>query len=397
MKLLLFTWDGLNDSVLKNNLEKLGHTIKHLNRAITNPNTDFALAQELMQINATDSIDGIITFNYIPIVAMTCDIIKKPYFCWVFDSPHYTLYSQTVHYPTNHIGIFDRALVEELQQKGVQTVFHLPLAVDSFYFQKIIQKTNGHASRIPVKSDVSFVGSLYTDARKMNLYDAFHEDNDTWNSIDAAIKLQQFNFNDNLLNKNSSVNYEYLGQLIAQNGEAFGNDYFITPAEVSVSSILEKKVTINERYDILDAVAYYCKQNGHEMRLYTTSDTSKDPHLNEINLGPALYDTEMPLVFAQSKININITLRSIHTGIPLRVLDILACGGFLLTTPTDELFDYFVDGRDLVIFRSPEECCEQIKYYLSHEEERQKIAKNGTERIRELFRYDQLLPKLLQS
>ena len=396
MKLLLFTWNGLNDAILKNNLEKLGHTVHHLNRALDDPNTDFGLAQELMQINSTNSIDGIITFNYIPIVAMTCDIIKKPYYSWVFDSPHYTLYSQTVNYPTNHIGIFDCELVDELKKKGVKTVFHLPLSVDSFYFQKTIRKNGNKKSRVPLKSDVSFVGSLYTDARKVNLYDSFYEDNEIWNNIDSVINRQQFNYRENLLSNNSSIDYEYLGQLIRESGQAFGKDYFITPAEISVSSVLEKKATINERFCILDAVAAFCNQNAFDFRLYTTSDTSKDPLLQKVNLGPVLYDAEMPLVFAQSKININVTLRSIHTGIPLRVLDILSCGGFLLTTPTKELLDAFVDGRDLVIFTSPEECVDKINYYLSHEEAREQIAKNGTARVRELFRYEQNLPKLFQ-
>ncbi len=39
------------------------------------------------------------------------------------------------------------------------------------------------------------------------------------------------------------------------------------------------------------------------------------------------YDT-MPSVFHNSKINLNITLKTIQTGIPLRAWDILGCGGF---------------------------------------------------------------------
>ena len=36
-------------------------------------------------------------------------------------------------------------------------------------------------------------------------------------------------------------------------------------------------------------------------------------------------------MFANSKVNLNITLRNIKTGIPLRALDIMGAGGFLLT------------------------------------------------------------------
>ena len=50
---------------------------------------------------------------------------------------------------------------------------------------------------------------------------------------------------------------------------------------------------------------------------------------------------EMPKVFRQSKINLNLSTRSIKTGIPQRVWDILGAGGFLITNYQNELNKYF--------------------------------------------------------
>ena len=52
----------------------------------------------------------------------------------------------------------------------------------------------------------------------------------------------------------------------------------------------------------------------------------------------------MPLVFQNSKINLNITLRSIKNGIPLRAIDIMGAGGFLLTNYQNDFGLHFTDG-----------------------------------------------------
>ena len=118
------------------------------------------------------------------------------------------------------------------------------------------------------------------------------------------------------------------------------------------------------------------------------------PELNALNYGTVDYHTQMPLVFAGSKINLNISLRSIHSGIPLRVLDIMACGGFVLSNWQPELVEHFVNGVEIVTFDSLGECLDKIVYYLTHEEERKQIAAAGQRKVRELFSYRSGLEKL---
>ena len=54
-------------------------------------------------------------------------------------------------------------------------------------------------------------------------------------------------------------------------------------------------------------------------------------------MGYADYYEQMPKIFRLSDVNLNISLRTIQTGIPLRVLDVLACGGFLISNYQEEL------------------------------------------------------------
>lgn len=115
------------------------------------------------------------------------------------------------------------------------------------------------------------------------------------------------------------------------------------------------------------------------------------------NLGIASYTEKMPRVFHRSKINLNITLRSILAGVPLRVLDILAAGGFLITNYQSEIAEYFEDGVDLVIAGTPEEMVQKTAYYLEHDEERKAIAINGQKKVLENFAYTKLLPMILDE
>ena len=96
--------------------------------------------------------------------------------------------------------------------------------------------------------------------------------------------------------------------------------------------------------------------------------------------GSVDYWSEMPKVFSASRINLNFTIPNIKSGIPLRIWDILGSGGFLMTNFQAELPLYFTEGEDLVCFDGIDDLCEKTNYYLTHEDERLQIAKNGYEK-----------------
>ena len=78
----------------------------------------------------------------------------------------------------------------------------------------------------------------------------------------------------------------------------------------------------------------------------------------------------------------NITIRSIQTGLSQRVWDVLGCGGFLLTNYQMEIPEYLEIGKDLDCFENAAELKEKVVYYLEHEEERIEIAKHGYETVK---------------
>ncbi len=92
---------------------------------------------------------------------------------------------------------------------------------------------------------------------------------------------------------------------------------------------------------------------------------------------------QMIRAFQSSRINLNLSASSqlIHNQIKGRNFEIPACGGFQISGPARCLGEYFLPGKEIVVYNSPNEIPEIIRYYLSNEEERAAIAEAGYQRV----------------
>ena len=385
MRLLLYSWKSNSEQVLADNLIKLGFEVLWFHKECRHYTRDMELAMEMIPYIHENRIEAVISFNYFPIISMICDTSGIPYYSWVYDSPHFTLYAKHVMLPCNHIGIFDRKMTERLKSRGVNTVNHVPLSVDTDVFLSVIQKASVKEKE-KYRCDISFVGSLYTDEH--NYYDRLFPEK-TKEILNPVIQKQCFYYQKDYLREAADRNIPDLDSLqeeLKKQGFALGEDYFAEPEDIILAKVLEKKVTVEERCQLLTEVARnfgekYC------FCLYTGSDLQDKPILEQYHKGIVDYHKQMPLVFAESRINLNLTLRSIHSGIPLRVLDCMACGGFVLTNRQPEIAEVFCEGEEIVTFKSLQECMDKTAYYLQHEEERARIAAAGQKKVQEVFSY----------
>ncbi|MCM1156653.1 MAG: DUF3880 domain-containing protein [Roseburia sp.] len=425
MKLLLYSWQANNEQILADNLIKLGFEVVWFRKECRHYTRDMELAMEMIPCIHREGIEAVISFNYFPIISAICDTSKIPYYAWVYDCPHFTLYAGQVTLPCNHIGVFDKEMVRNLEKYGVKTVSHVPLSVDTDYFTAVIDKASVKEKE-KYCCDISFVGSLYTDEH--NYYDRFWaeladevqvcpEIDTVKTNWEETIQKQCFCYEKDVLRDIFSSSEtiapgkghapermsglhgnlrELLEEWMRKHGLLLGEDYFAEIEDILLAVVLEKKVTVEERRWLLSEIA---SDFGGQYRfcLYTTSDLSTLPALRRHHKGIVDYHKQMPLVFAGSKINLNLSLRSIHSGIPLRVLDILACGGFVLTNFQPEITEFFREDEEIVIFRSLDECMEKIRYYLQNDTERKAIAAAGKRKVQEMFSYRNGLIKLLEG
>ena len=392
MRLLLYSWHANNEQILADNLIKLGFDVLWFDKECRHFTRDMELAAQMIPFIHREEIEAVVSFNYFPIISMICDTCKIPYYAWVYDCPHFTLYAKQVTLPCNHIGIFDREMVRKLQEKGVQTVYHVPLSVD---VERFAQAIRDDTSLSKYACDISFVGSLYTDAH--NYYDRLLYEKDKA-VMDEFVRRQCFCYEKDVLREAfdaGAFDLCVIQTRMEEHGLMLGEDYFADVDELLQAVVLEKKVTVEERCILLHKIAKEFEKK-YRFNLYTQSNLQKYPLLKKHYRGIVDYHKQMPLVFAGSRINLNVTLRSIHSGIPLRVLDIMACGGFVLSNWQPEIAECFSDGQEIETFRSLEECIDKITYYLEHETERYAIAAAGQRSVQERFGYREGLMSLFE-
>lgn len=377
-RILLYHWNELNDKLLTQNLQALGHEVFLLKKPPVNYDIDGEFSMEMMMKIHQNRLSMCISFNYIPVIGSICKAVGIPYISWVYDSPNLTLFSKTVALESNFIFTFDKKMLAGLKERGVRHSYHMPLAVDTVYFEEAVKRKAWKTQ------EVSFVGSLYTN--QFNYFDNMTE----WNGEAReeclkAIEKQKFSYGKDEIRE--SLPAEAVQKLVEIADLKLGIKYEEEAVDMAAMA-LQKKVTVEERRELLTAIA-----QEFALAVYTDSDTAGLPDLK--NEGKVDYLTEMPAVFANSRINLNITLRSIESGIPLRALDILACGGFLLSNYQPELAEYFEEGKELALFYDKEDCLNKIRYYLTHEAEREAIARAGQKKVKEQFSYAKKLKEML--
>lgn len=341
-----------------------------------------SITKELSSFIEHYDIQVVFSFNYYPIVSYAIKDTAVKYISYVYDSPHIALYTYSILFPNNYIFIFDFETYNELKSGGINTVYYLPLSVNTVRINSVCSQKSNEVF------EVSFVGSLYNDEH--NLYERLMEklgSTRTKGYLDGLVQMQSKVYGKffipelivgNIL-KDIKKAYPYNAQ----------SDSIATDSYVYAHYFLARKVTSIERLHLLNEVSNY-----FNLALFTGSDASFVP--NATCFGAIDYYNKMPQIFNSSKINLNISLKSILSGIPLRCIDVMASGGFLLTNYQSDLKRHFINGQDYEYFTDEYDLLKKIEYYLDHEDEREAIAVNGKNKVNQNHRLDKMLPYMLQ-
>ncbi len=327
--------------------------------------------------------DAAITYDFNMNVAEVCRNLQTKYISWIFDSPDTSLYTDIAKSEYNYIFVMDKMQYERMKKQGLVHVFYLPLAAN-------VDRTSGliitEEDETAYNHDISFVGSLYQENGYNEKFHMFTpESKDRIARIIQEIALhwgKGYECFDRLDDREVDRLFEELNIYIS-------SDLNIDRKYMLELYLLSRKITEIDRICLLNALAI-----DHEVTLYTKSDTSA---LENVKVrGGINYDEVMPKIFYLSKINLNITLRSIETGVPLRVFDIMSVGGFVMSNYQEELEELFVPDKEIVLFKDIPELLDKVNYYLSHEEERIRIAMNGYKKVREQYDIQHAVSKILK-
>lgn len=374
-------------------VKKLEYQFTEFAWEIKNHHADAAFAQAFIGKIHAEKIDVVFSYDYFPMIAMICEMNHIPYVSWIYDCPLYTLESKTLGYDSNYIFCFDLAYAERLAEAGAKHCYHYPLAADEALLLAAASEAQNVLSSGQrtcagqYTCDISFVGNLYNE-KKNRLRHADLE-RKTADFVEELVEKQLVVYGRNLIKE--SLTGEVIPEIAEKCELKLGPEYRQDTARL-VADAIAMEVSAREREKMLSALS-----EKHAVRLYTVSQLPeglREKHIEK--MGYADYAREMPLIFRDSKINLNITSKTIETGIPQRIFDILACGGFCLTNYQPEVATYFVDGEELVMYESVEDLIEKVDYYLSHEEERIRIAKKGYRKVVEVFALEKRILGMLK-
>lgn len=382
MKVFFLEWKSFGNEDMREVLEEMGHEVVSVPFLNTEIGPD-EIERLLFRLHAESECDFVFSFNFFPEVSICCNKIGLKYVSWVYDSPHLAVYSYTVINPCNYVFLFDYVLYDELHSAGINTVYYLPLAVNEKRMQRMRLSKNG----AEFSHDIAMVGSLYSEP-KHRLYDRFAEISPYAKGyLDALIQMQKRIYGRYFLEEMLTAD------IVEEMEKVYPTDpnptTVLSPQALYADYVLARQVTALERKEILELLG-----TRHRVDLYTYDNNVSIPGV--VNHGKIDYYDTMPYVFHNSKINLNITLRSIKSGIPLRALDIMGCGGFLLTNYQMEYEEYFVAGEDYVFYEDYADLMAKVDYFLMHENEREEIAVNGCRKVQEEHNYRKRIELMLR-
>lgn len=383
MKLLIFEWAGGTYTYpdIIDSFVGMGISYKTVSYNFADKNSDdffeYRFTKEL-----SDHYDAVFSVNYFPLVAKCCDKIGIKYISWSYDNPlDVPDIEKTLGLPVNHVFMFDKIQVRKYRDMGFDNVFHMPLAVNCRRLDGIKLSSKDIEE---YGADISFVGKMY-----QSMYGEFLELMDDYckGYIESVMASQS-----------KILGYYFIDEMLTDSIMRRINDHFrelnssttFTLPREALSYAMAAEITKGDRIIILHILSKRFKLNLYSWEMYEM--------LTDVNYkGSCDYLVEMPKIFKASRLNLNIALRISQSGIPLRVLDIMGSGGFLLSNFQPEIAENFVDGEDVVMYESVEDAIEKAIFYLQHDDIRSQIAINGHNKVKENFSYEKMLTAIFEK
>lgn len=394
MHILMYRWKAYNYRDIEQTFLLLGHTVDNIEQELGSYDVSPEFERVIEEKIRGTHYDMVFTVNYFPLISNVCERTGVKYVSWTCDNPLISMYHESVFHACNYIFTFDKTNYLEFRGMGVKHIWYLPLAVDTERMDALLgapekperRNATQDSEMRKYRGDVAFVGSLY----ERNSYDKIKNRLPEYLRgyfdavMEAQLNISGANIVEPMLTMNILEQLQEYFQLEKSEGS------FSDLGLIFQTTVLGFKIAEIERRRALIELSKHYKVN-----VYSNSDVSDLLRIQYC--GSVDYWSEMPKVFRMSKINLNFTIPNIKSGIPLRIWDVLGCGGFLLTNYQAEIPYYFKEGEDLVCFDSLEDLCEKVGYYLEHEEERKRIAWNGYRKVREKHSYIERIRTILDT
>ena len=360
-------------------LGRMGHEVEMYSKSMEEMEGNEEQEEQLTIFIKEKRFDFVLSNVFTREVARVTNALEIKYAVWCMDSPSYPAWVPETEYDNCYLFYFDYREYELKRQSGQRNAYHLPLAADIVWSGQLII-TDEEVEKF--SCDMSFVGGMYSNSpydRALGLFPA-----DMQNAFTELIESSAFVWD-------GQDRLRVMPELVQAVRQKCPQIFY--PCEMSdeyflKTCVLGRKLTNVERTLLMELLS-----ERFDIHLYTRDTEVVPEGVKRFPEIPLL--SGAPKVFYSSKINLNITLRSIASGVPARIFDVMSVGGFMLSNWQEEIPELFVEGKEIVTYKTPEELIDKADYYLRHDNERIRIGINGYRKIKEQHTYEQRLNKII--
>ncbi|MCR4679477.1 MAG: DUF3880 domain-containing protein [Lachnospiraceae bacterium] len=392
-KVLVVVWTSFNNDDVIRAIQSLGFECDFLDmRGKMHNDDEYADEMSRFLRQHRGEFCFVYSTNFYSFISTACHENNIDYIAWTYDSPWGMGDSKHHKYETTHFFVFDNDEAERYKDMGATNFFYLPLAVNTDKYDNIFLSGKDR-SRFGAQG--SFVGKLYNDRLQGYLQTLddyrrgfFNGIIDYNTGIYDSYGIEDIFARDytEWLNKPEFIEAVYEGEKATPEPLS---DKTIDLVLSRVNYLTSIAVSNKERLILISLLS-----KDWDFKLFSNQTHSILGSVKEC--GSVDYNTEMPKVFKASDINLNITIKCIKSGIPLRCLDVMGCGGFLLSNYQRDFDEHFKDGVNIALYSSFDEAYDKFKYYTEHESERKKVAQNGYETVKKYYNFKGQLTKAIE-
>lgn len=407
--IVFYRYGSICEPDILDSFQKIGLTVLEEKTEITQ--------KQLSNVQRVQNVEALLkehhplfvfSVNFYPVIAEICKIYQTLYLCWTVDSPVPELFSSSIRCETNRVFLFDRGQYAQFHEFNPEHIYHLPLASATDRFRKVIDSITP-SDRKNYSHDIAFVGSLYSEKNPLGKLKNLSQH--TKGYIEAleqsTLKLAGCNLLEDTLIpsviqdiKNNASDFYQLKDAVTSY-----DSYIVAHSYIGMDlAVKERIMTLNNLSQHFKVDLYTLSDPSPLQNVLLPKNTSPNNMANSkealVHKGLTLHKgasslVEMPKIFHLSKVNLNMTVKPIKEGLPLRIFDIMGCGGFCMTNFQPEIPEYFEIGTDLETYTCQEELLEKCAFYLEHEDLRQQVALNGYEKVCEQHTYFSRIKKML--
>lgn len=301
------------------------------------------------------------TINYRYGLAEIVERIKSRLLIWEIDPSMDEIRPAGTETTCSYVYTWRSAHLELFRQAGFQNVQYLPLATNT---KRCFPKAVHQKEKSTYACRVSFVGASLID-QGSHYRDVFLSTYEQWSGRgDGKAKLESL-----MKEQEKDLSQFLVPELLQRWFPEFLSA--MKDANVSLVSLLGEWVACVKRR------AYVQALHGHGIHVWG----DRGWHNSSMYRGQAGHLKEVVEIYRESDISVDINRIYQPDIVTMRVFDVIAAGGFVLTEYTPVLEEIFDVGVEIVTYTTVSDLVEKVDFYAHHPLERERIVQAGRKRV----------------